>query len=95
MMYLTKEQLSAIETFAERLYPPSLIAIAIGVDADDLADELDKSGSAAFSAFYKGYLTQFDMIRQETIKAAKNGSNPAMVELCGFIKNIQKELKYG
>ena len=95
-MYLTQEQLEQIEDMAYKLYSPSLIAIAIEAkDADEFLYEIEQYGTEAFKAFYRGYLTHLDEIKADTIKAARNGSNPAQIELCKYINNIQRELKHG
>ncbi len=95
-MYLTQDQIEQIEAMAYKLYSPTLIAIAIEVeDADEFVSEIEKYGTEAFKAFYRGYLTQLDEIKTDTIKAARNGSNPAQIELCKYITTIQRELKHG
>ncbi len=95
-MYLSPEQLEAIEELAYRLYSPSLIAITIEADdIDDFIHEVNMHNSEASKAFYRGYLKQLDEVRIATIKAARNGSNPAQIELCKYINSIQRDLNHG
>lgn len=94
-MHITSEQLNAIEEYAYRLFPPSIIAISLEVDESDLLEEIRSTGTPVHVAYYKGYIRQLDETRTDTIKAARNGSNPAQIELLKFIRETQNELKYG
>lgn len=95
-MYLSTEQLRNIEEMAYQLFSPFEIALALETgDADEFIEEIGRSGSEAHTAFYKGYLRQLGELRADTIKAARNGSNPAQIELLKCITNVQRELKHG
>jgi hypothetical protein len=94
-MCLTEEQCNAIEEFAYQLLPPGSIAIALECDPDDFLDEINRRGSDAHKAYWRGYLRQMGEIHADMIKAAKNGSNPAQMELVKYINNIRREIKHG
>lgn len=93
-MNLTEEQLNEITEMAYRLITPGLIAINIGVDENDFIQVVRTPGSKARNAFYQGYLKQQVELRDAIIKAAKNGSNPAQVELIKYIKQMQQYVDY-
>lgn len=81
---------------AYQLFSPFEIALALETkDQDDFIEEIARSTSDAHRAFYKGYLRQIGELRSCTIKAARNGSNPAQIELLKCITNIERELKHG
>ncbi len=93
-MSLTPEQLKTIEDLAFRLVTPSLIAIAVEIDEVDFLQDLRSYGSDIRCAFYKGYLKQQIEVRESLIKAAKNGSNPAQIELLKFFKQMNQAIEY-
>lgn len=93
-MNLNEEQLNAIEDLAYRLIALSLIAINIGVDETDFIQEVRTPGTKVREAFYKGYLRQLVETRESLIKSAKNGSNPAQMELLRFINDLNNSLQY-
>lgn len=93
-MNLNEDQLKAIEDLAYRLVTLSLIAINIGVDELDFIQEVRTPGTRARAAFYRGYLRQLIEVRNALIKSAKNGSNPAQMELLNFIKDVNNSLQY-
>lgn len=92
---MTTEQLSIIEDMAYRLYSPSLIAIALEIDPEDFLEQVTMQGTKVHTAFYTGYLRQLDETRADTIKAARNGSNPAQIELLHFFHSVENELRHG
>lgn len=93
-MNLNEEQLKSVEDLAYRLITLSLIAINIDVDETDFIHEVRTPGTTAREAFYKGYLRQMIETRDALIKSAKNGSNPAQLELLHFIKDLNSSLQY-
>lgn len=95
-MYFNAEQLNNIEEMSYRLFSPFEIALALETeDQDDFIEEIGRPCSDAHRAFYKGYFRQLDELRADTIKAARNGSNPAQLELLKCVTNIQRELQHG
>lgn len=95
-MYLNTEQLKEIEEMAYQLFTPFDIALALETsDQDDFIEAIGHTGSDVHRAFYRGYLRQLGELRADTIKAAKNGSNPAQLELIKCINNIQREVRHG
>ena len=93
-MNLSTEQLKAIEDLAYRLISPEMVAISLELDELDFIHAIRTPGSSARNAYYKGYLQQTVEVREGIIKTAKNGSNPAQVELLKFLKDINQHLKY-
>lgn len=95
-MYFNAEQLKNIEEMAYQLFSPFEIALALEAEeADEFIEEISIPGTDVHKAFYKGYLRQIGELRTDTIKAARNGSNPAQTELLKCITNIQRELQHG
>ncbi len=95
-MYFNAEQLKNIEEMAYQLFSPFEIALALETEeADEFIEEIGSPGTDAHKAFYKGYFRQLGELRTDTIKAARNGSNPAQIELLKCITNIQRELLHG
>lgn len=93
-MNLTKVQLDAIEEMAYRLITPDLVAINLGVDELDLIHAIRTPGHEIRQAYYSGYLKQSLEVRESVIKMAKNGSNPAQMELLKFLTDVNNHLKY-
>ena len=93
-MNLKKEQLDEVTDMAYRLITPGLIAINLGVDEDEFLQAVRTQGSDIRNAFYRGYLRQEIELRDSIIKSAKNGSNPAQMELIKYIKQMQQHVDY-
>ncbi len=93
-MNLTEEQLKEISDMAYRLITPGLIAINLDIDENEFLQALRTPGSDIRQAFYKGYLTQQIELRDAIIKSAKNGSNPAQLELIKYMKQMQQYVDY-
>lgn len=84
-MHFSEEQLKTIEDMAYRLFQPYLIAINLEVDEDDFIDEIQQK-STARTAFYKGVIRHENEVREQIIKAALNGSNPAQEQLIKLLQ---------
>lgn len=93
-MNLNEDQLKAIEDLAYRLITLSLIAVNIGVDEIDFIQAVRTPGTKAREAFYRGYLRQMIETRDALIRSARNGSNPAQIELLHFIQDLNNSLQY-
>jgi len=94
-MNITEEQLKAVEDMAYRLFPAHIIAINIGVDELELKNEIRTPDTDVRKAFFRGYIRQQNMLRESIIKSAKNGSNPAQMELIKLLKEFNRNLIYG
>lgn len=93
-MNLNEEQLKSITNAGKLLIPPSLVAIDLEVDEMDFITDIRTPGTPAHKAYYSGYLEQLMETRVAIIKAARNGSNPALVEVLKFIQEVNLQLKY-
>ena len=93
-MNLTKEQLETVEELAYRLITPDLVAINLEVDEIDFLQELRTPGTSVRNAYYKGYIRQVIELSESLIKSAKNGSNPAQIELIRFLKTAKLSIEY-
>ncbi len=93
-MNLSKEQLEQVELLAYRMFSPANIAVAIEVDVIDFIDEVRTRGTEAHQAFFRGYMQQQAELRESIIKAAKNGSNPAQMELLKLLKKTNQAINY-
>lgn len=94
MKNLTEEQSKALEDMAYCLIPLSLIAINLEMELHELKDMLNEP-SAARAAYYRGYIRQKMEVQRSIIKAAQNGSNPALEQLLRMLNDISNQLKYG
>lgn len=94
MKNLTEEQSKALEVMAYCLIPLSLIAINLEMELHELKDMLNEP-SAARTAYYRGYIRQKMEVQRSIIKAAQNGSNPALEQLLRMLNDISNQLKYG
>ena len=93
-MNLTKVQCDEVEQMAYHLIQPGLIAVNIGVDEQDFIEQVRTPGTQARTSFYRGYIRQLIEVRASLIKAAKNGSNPAQIELIRFLKTAKLSIEY-
>lgn len=93
-MNLTEEQLESVRQSGELLIPPTLVAINLEVDEMDFLVDIRTPGTPIHRAYYKGYLNQLTETRAAIIKAARNGSNPAQMEVLKFIQEVNLQLKY-
>ena len=93
MKNLTEEQSKALEDMAYCLIL-SLIAINLEMELHELKDMLNEP-SAARTAYYRGYIRQKMEVQRSIIKAAQNGSNPALEQLLRMLNDISNQLKYG
>ena len=94
MNNLTKEQSDALEEMAYCLIPLPLIAINLEIEEYELK-ELLQQPSPVRTAYYRGYIRQKMEVQRSIIKAAQNGSNPALVQLLKMLHDISNQLKYG
>lgn len=85
-MNLTKEQLDRVKELAYRTMTTRVIANALEVDEVDFVDEVCTPGTSARKAFLSGMMQQMLETREDIIKAARNGSNPAQSELLRFLE---------
>ena len=93
-MNLTEEQLESVRQAGEWLIPPTLVAINLEVDEMDFLVDIRTPGTPIHRAYYAGYLNQLTETRVAIIKAARNGSNPAQMEVLKFIQEVNQQLKY-
>lgn len=93
-MSLTEDQSKAIESMAYSLMPIELIAINLQIPTFQFVEEIRALNSPISIAYYKGYIRQLMETRNNFINAAKNGSNPALEKILGFIKDINNQLKH-
>lgn len=93
-MNLSEVQLETIRKAGALLLPPSLVAINLEVDELDFLNEVRNRRSPIHKAYYSGYLEQLSETRAAIIKSARNGSNPAQLEVLKFIQEITRQLKY-
>lgn len=85
-MNLTKEQIDRVKNLAYRTMTTRVIANALEVDEVDFVDEVCTPGTPARKAYLSGMMQQMLETREDIIKAARNGSNPAQSELLRFLE---------
>ena len=93
-MNLTAEQLKNVEELAYRAIPPFLVAINLGIDEFEFCEAVRTSATEERTAYYRGYLRQVIETREFIIRSAKNGSNPAQLELLSFLREAHQHLRH-
>lgn len=93
-MNLTEEQLKEVRQAGLLLMPPSLVAINLEVDEDEFLMDIRSRHTPVHKAYYAGYLEQIAATRAAIIKSARNGSNPAQLEVLKFIQDVERRLNY-
>lgn len=88
MMNLSKEQLNQLTELGRRMVPLYLIAKALKVPEFELKEELRGDGEVS-DAYYEGFTQTKIELNESIIKSAKNGSNPAQMELKKLIKQSE------
>ena len=88
------ELLNSIEELAYLLFTPGEIAISLQLDKDEFLEKINQPTEDINQAFYKGYLRQLSELRIEIIKAARNGSNPAQLELIKCLQSLHREISH-
>ena len=91
-MDLNEEQLKNIYELAYRLLEPKEIALAIGLDVEEFCLECQIQSTEASKKYYEGRLQQIAEIREQMIKAAKNGSNPAQEMLLALLNHTCEDI---
>ncbi|MCQ2189681.1 MAG: hypothetical protein MJZ00_07200 [Paludibacteraceae bacterium] len=86
-MVLNDDELAAVYEFAYRLFEPKEIALAMGFEVEDFCLECQIQSSPISKKFYEGRMQQVAEIREQMIKAAKNGSNPAQEMLLDMLNH--------
>lgn len=92
---MLKEHLDMIEDMAYRLFPPHLIAINLEMDEQEFKTLIRTPNTAARNAFFRGYIRQQQELRESIIRSARNGSNPAQIELLKLMKEFNRHMIYG
>ena len=92
-MNLTPEELTEIEKFGELFLEPSEIAIIIGKDEQDFTDEIKDKDTAAYKAYWKGFLKSKALVRDSIVKSAQRDSSPAQTLLNQTIIKLERKLK--
>lgn len=87
-----KERLEVIEQMAYRTVPIHLIAATLSEDKDILGCAIKELDTPEHDAYYQGYMRQYLEIKEATIKAAKNGSNPAQAEILKALAEITQQI---
>lgn len=77
---------------AYRTISPSLIAEALGEDGEELTMLVREKNTPEHDAYYEGYLQQMIELKEATIRAAKNGSNPAQLEVVKALAALNIEI---
>ena len=85
MKHLNEEQLKAVEDMAYCLLTLPLIAVNLEIEEFELKER----------AYYRGFIRHKMEVQRSIIKAAQNGSNPALEQLLKMLSDISNQLKYG
>jgi hypothetical protein len=87
-MMLTADQIDAIRYYGGALTPIRDVAVLMGVDPDELADEIACVGSPAYSAYHAGRAETELNIRRTEITMATAGSPLAIQHVKGYIDDL-------
>ena len=88
METLSSDQLALAREMAMALVPHSEIAVAIGMDADLFAVEMNKPESDIYKSVNAGFLITKTKIQKSVIEMAQRGSSPAQAEALRLIKQF-------
>lgn len=94
MRNFTTEQLEQVRNLAQRLVHPALIATAIGLDELEFKVLIKDPESELHSAYYDGFIQSKVELNEAVIKSAKNGSNPAQMEMKKLIIESENYFDY-
>lgn len=86
---MNEEQLNTIEQMAYLGFEPKLIAINIDISEMDMLLAIRERGNAIHKAYYKGLIKLQMELRNNIIKSAINGSNPAIEQLSKILQQLQ------
>lgn len=89
---MTTEQLEQVEQLAYRLFKPRQIAIIMELNVEDFDARCHIIELPEAKAYWKGRYQQIAELRENIIKAAKNGSNPAQEQLLAIIREEDKDI---
>ena len=88
-LVLNEEQIKEITEMAKLFFPPSDIAINIGVDIETFKIAILSETGEVFQAFKRGWLMGEIPLRKAIARAAENGSNPAQIKLLDLKKDSE------
>ena len=94
MKHLNAEHLTAVEDMASCLLQLPLIAVNLEIEEFELKEML-QAPTPLYRAYYRGFIRQKMEVQHSIIKAAQNGSNPALEQLLKMLSDISNQLKYG
>lgn len=86
------DRLSMIREMAYRTIPPSLIAEALGEDAEEFVMLVREHDTPEHTAYYEGYLRQLIELKEATIRAAKGGSDAAIEKIVKSLSALNLEI---
>ena len=86
-MVLSDEQLGQVYELAYRLFEPKEIALAMELPVEEFCIDCQIQDTPASKKYFSGRLQQMAEIREQMIKAAKNGSNPAQEMLLDLLNH--------
>lgn len=89
---MTAEQLDAIQSMAERLVHPRLIAVAVGLDEDQFSFLVNDRTTDVSEHYYAGFIQAKIQLHESIIKSAMNGSNPSQAEMKKLINDAENYL---
>ena len=88
-MKLTPEQLQEIENLGGYFFTYDEVAIVLGLDADQLEQQLTASGSQAYQAYQRGKLRSKLELRKTILTQAKQGSGPAQTMAARILDELE------
>ena len=88
-MKWTEKELNALEEFGSHLFKTEEIAILMGVDGHQFAQEMANPASDTYKAYHKGRLVREMKIRASIFELAEGGSAAAQALAKQFMDEIK------
>ena len=89
---ITPEILSGVEEMAGCFFEPKKIALAMEIDIQFMAEQMQAEDSELYRAFHKGWLNSEFQHRQSIISLAKSGSSPAQTMVTTMLDRAKLKL---
>lgn len=89
---ISPEILNGIEEMAGCFFEPKKIALALEIEPELMAKEMNLEDSVIYRAFHKGWLNSEFRHRQSIISLAKSGSSPAQTMVTTMLDKAKLKL---
>ena len=91
-MEYSNDLLKKIETMGADMMTPLEISVLLDIEEDEFQDDIKTHGSAARSAYLRGYIRTVHEIKKNIRDLCDTGSPSAVEQSVGFIKEIEQQI---